>query len=628
MLAVIEQAWAAVAATRRWLVPAAAGCLLAALAPAWAGSLTATPDATVATTPATTPAATPARSATAVPAGDWADMADTVFEHLRQRDGLPHAIATAVVEDRRGYLWAGTQEGLARWDGYRFRVYAANRADPGALPAGFVRALAVDARGRLWVGADGSGVARYDEASDRFVRFGAASVGKLAADAEGGVWAAGVGGLLHVRADDRIERAWPHDGGGADALPDTSITAVLQDRVGSVWVGSTSALVRRFPDGRPGLTIALPGASRDAPASVDALFEDARGRIWVGTALHGVFVVDPASGAVHALQAGATADPGLAHDSVTAFAANGIGQVWIGTVNRGLVVADLDTLRTRRIAVDRGVPTGLQSIWIWDLHRDRSGQMWVAATDGLSRTGPQQDAILTLFSSNDPSWADSSVLAIDANRDGSVRLGQFGGIEVLDAASGRTSAIRLAGGGGRDAAALGYVRTIAHSADGGHFLGGRDGLFRLAPGAHALVPVDLPQRGAVRSVTALLVRGRTLWLGGKGDGVWTLDLAAPAPVPRQPVPPGELTDLEVGALLAGPGDSIWIGAKNGLNLLTPGRAVERILARPGDASSLPAAAVNALLTDRLGRLWVGTNAGMAVGGRSSIASARRRGSRA
>ena len=238
-------------------------------------------------------------------------MANTVFEHLGQHDGLPHAIATGVTEDAQGYLWASTQDGVARWDGYRFRVYPARPDDPHGLPVSYVRTIAHDSQGRIWVGMDGGGLARFDAAENWFTRFGGSTVVQLAPDVEGGMWAASTTGLMHVHASGKVDEAWPHDG-KVDPLPDASVTAVLQDHAGAVWVGSASGLVQRFPDGRPGTRIDLPGVTDGNSAAVDALYEDARGQVWIGTRQHGVFVRDPASGRVARLQPAGAADAGAA----------------------------------------------------------------------------------------------------------------------------------------------------------------------------------------------------------------------------------------------------------------------------------------------------------------------------
>jgi diguanylate cyclase (GGDEF)-like protein len=556
------------------------------------------------------PASAPAIASAATASIGWVGMANTVFEHLGQHDGLPHDIATGVTEDAEGYLWASTQDGVARWDGYRFRVYPARPDDPHGLPVSYVRTIAHDSKGRIWVGMDGGGIARFDAAENWFTRFGGSTVVGLAADSEGGMWAASTTGLMHVRASGRVEDAWPHGGKGPDPLPESGVTAVLQDRAGTVWVGTTAGVVQRFPDGRPGRRIELPGLASDASVKVDAIYEDARGQVWIGTGLHGVFVCDPARGRISRLQPAGPADPSLPSDSVTSFAEMGGGEIWIGTQTRGLVIADTSTLLARRVVRDRSVPSNLQANWIWGLYRDRGGQMWVASTTGLSRTRPQQDAIYSLFSSDGSAWTDPYVFSVDADARGVVTLGQKSGIEVIDPVDHRMTA--LTGEGADGSTVISNITAIVHTADGTRYLASQDGLFTLAPKSTQIRPVPMPTRGAVKGVTALWLDGSTLWIGGKGDGIWTMDLASPARALSQPVPTHDLSDPEVTAIAPGPDGATWVATNNGLNLVRQGRPTERIMPVANDPTSLAAAVINSLLTDRQGRLWVGNNAGIQI----------------
>jgi len=560
--------------------------------------------------PVAPPAAAPTSASAAARAASlgWPAMANTVFEHLGQHEGLPHVIATGVAEDAQGYLWTSTQDGVARWDGYHFRVYPARPDDPHGLPVSYVRTITADARGRIWVGMDGGGVARFDEARNWFKRFGGSTVANMWPDKDGGMWASSTTGLMHITAADVVQDAWPHDGKGSDPLPDASIGAVLQDRAGTVWVGSASGLVQRFPDGRPGRRIDLPGIAAGVDASIDALYEDSRGQVWIGTSQHGVFVHDPATGKVSRLVPAAGVD-GLASDSVTSFAEATQGEIWIGTQTRGLLIADMATLSARRVERDRSVPSNLQSNWVWGLHFDRGGEMWVASTTGLSRTRPQQDAILSLFSSDESSWTDPYVFAVDADAHGVVTLGQKSGIETIDPARRSMTALR-GDDAGAGASAMHNLTAIVHTEDGTRWFGSRDGLFVLAPGSRRVQAVPMPQRGTIKSVAALMLDGRTLWIGGRGDGIWQMDLSTPAHTLSQPVPVKDLSDPEVTAIAKGPGDAVWVATNNGLNLLRPGRPVERIMPVANDPNRLAPAVINSLLIDRLGRLWVGNNAGI------------------
>ena len=136
---------------------------------------------------------------------------------------------------------------------------------------------------------------------------------------------------------------------------------------------------------------------------------------------------------------------------------------------------------------DRSVPSNLQANWIWGLHRDRGGEMWVASTTGLSRTRPQQDAILSLFSSDGSSWTDPYVFAVDADARGVVTLGQKSGIEIIDPAAAEDE--RGAGRQRRRAAArraMNNVTAMVHADDGTRWLGSLDGLFTVAPGSRQI----------------------------------------------------------------------------------------------------------------------------------------------
>ena len=139
-----------------------------------------------------------------------------------------------------------------------------------------------------------------------------------------------------------------------------------------------------------------------------------------------------------------------------------------------------------------------------------------------------------------------------------------------------------------------------------------EGLFMLASGAHQIRQVPMPERGAVKAVTALLLDGDTLWIGGKGDGIWAMDLASPTHAMTRPVRASDLSDPEVTAIAHGPGDAMWIATNNGLNLVRRGKPVDRIMSAANDPSSLASAVINTLLTDRQGRLWVGNNAGIQI----------------
>ncbi|MEN9867280.1 MAG: hypothetical protein RL748_2870, partial [Pseudomonadota bacterium] len=142
-------------------------------------------------------------------APDWSHWYDTVFQHVDTEHGMPNASVTALAQDGEGFIWVGTQDGLARWDGYRFHNYQPRSQDRNSLPGNLVFALHTDSKGRVWVGTASSGLARYERSIDGFVRINGisqASVFAIEDDGAGGIWAGTWGGgLNHVDPEGRIQ---------------------------------------------------------------------------------------------------------------------------------------------------------------------------------------------------------------------------------------------------------------------------------------------------------------------------------------------------------------------------------------------------------------------------------------
>jgi ligand-binding sensor domain-containing protein len=93
------------------------------------------------------------------------------FEHLSLEHGLPQSSALALLQDRRGFLWVGTQEGLARYDGYNFTVYRKHPYQTGVLKGGWVQTLHEDKEGMLWIGTLDGGLQQFNPFTQRFTAY-------------------------------------------------------------------------------------------------------------------------------------------------------------------------------------------------------------------------------------------------------------------------------------------------------------------------------------------------------------------------------------------------------------------------------------------------------------------------
>jgi len=95
---------------------------------------------------------------------------DYRFEHITVKDGLSLSYVTSIAQDKNGYVWFGTQDGLNKYDGFSFVVYKHDPFDDGSIPSGDIIDILVDKKGKIWLGTDGGGLASFDTKKERCLR--------------------------------------------------------------------------------------------------------------------------------------------------------------------------------------------------------------------------------------------------------------------------------------------------------------------------------------------------------------------------------------------------------------------------------------------------------------------------
>jgi diguanylate cyclase (GGDEF)-like protein len=556
------------------------------------------------------------------------------FTAVAVPEDVPAHLCTALAQDRTGFLWIGTQGGLVRYDGYRFRVYRGDPADPHALGGSYVRSLLAAADGRLWVGTFASGLAVYDPATDAFTRYrhdpadprslAHDRVEGLAEDRAGRLWIATYEGL--DRLDPRTGRLahFRHRAGDARSLASDRVRGVLVDRGGRLWVGSEDGLQLWSGDDAAGFArVASDPAVAGSLAGkfVSKLFEDARGQIWIGTTADGAAVLDPRTGILHRFAPG---PGGLSHFWVYAIAQPLPGEIWIATFGGGIDIVDPASLAiVGRLRQDPALETTLGSDRVGALLRDRSGLIWVGTWGrGLMRHDPAARAFRALrYTPNRPGGlSHPEVVRALARRDGTIWAGTNGnGVDVLTADGRRIGGFRP---DRRDAGALadGSVTCLAEAADGTVWIATLDGtLHRLRPGARRferLTAADGLPGGPIRALT--FAPDGVLWAGA-AEGLARIDPRLPPRGSRvvafhhRQGDPTSLSGIAVEAIAFGRDGTLWVGTDSGLDTFDPLRGVAtRVPFAAGRGDGLAAGWVPDLLVARDGRLWVGTGGGACV----------------
>jgi len=524
---------------------------------------------------------------------------------------LPHPVTVVMAQDGDGYVWIGTQQGLARWDGHRTRNFLFDPADPQSLPGDLVQVLHVDHQGRLWIGTTNGGMAVYDKVNERFQRVGAgpgglrhAAVNAIASDPDGGIWIGTPAGLDYLPPDRGPVRPVTRPPG----MPDSQVRSLLRDRAGNLWVGSVTGLERRDAHSGAFHTVAVQGPG-GAPFSdaVLSLAEDRQGDILFGTMKSGLGRASAQAGAGRLLALDGVGDV-HAH-MVLGLAEISAGRWWAATYGGGVVEVDTATGRARRIRHQPTVPGSLGADRTAAVLRDRSGLVWVANERSVDLYNPQAEGVRNIHGAE--GLAETGVSALMGDAAGTMWIALADqGIDQLLPDGRRIAALRPDPSQPDQALPQRFVLALAQAPGNEAWIGTQLGLYRSSAQGRKVRRVKLAHDQPYPRVNAMLAQGKVLWLGTY-DGLlrYEPDSGAVRAV-VQGAGAGGLTDNRIQAIADDGQGGLWIGTRNGLNHLSPDSGkVERINARPTEAGALRYPLVTALLMDRQGRLWVGTHGG-------------------
>jgi diguanylate cyclase (GGDEF)-like protein len=562
-----------------------------------------------------------------------AHAASARFSRLSVEDGLSQSSVESIAEDRYGFLWFGTQEGLNRFDGHEFTVHQASAAG-GHLHDGFIRAIVPDSRGDLWIGTE-SGLQHLDVAAGRFgesvtppgvgVRLNTLRVTET-----GRLWFAGLNGGLWTHSPNAGARAQPvaTDVAGRSDL----VTAVAFGGPGFLWLATDGKLISLAIDNDRGRGVEATVLLRDI-GFVRALHAEPDGVVWMGRQGRPPLRFDPRSGS-------ATEYPELPRH-VLAILPAAEGRLWLGGKDAGLTRFDPKTREIVNYRHDPGTEDSLAENDVAVLHQDRGGSLWVGAWNGgLSRLNLYAQAFRTLR--NTPGQPDSlpdddvtqmveapdgrlwtltrnDVLAVGDPTTGSFAtipfagdltsiavagaklfVGTTTGLHELDPVSGRTvpsgAALR---GAGLDRMPIESLE----GGDGALWIVSEGALYRLGADG-ALVRAALPWKGEPTSLFA--PSADRLWIAYAEGVLLRVDRSPGDGLAVRRVGDGTLASR--GRLIAVTEDRgvVWLGAARGIGRLTSDSRASWADLKEG----MPSRSVASILPDAAGVLWIPTNLGI------------------
>ena len=590
-----------------------------------------------------------------------ADRMNPVFDRLNMREGLSHSAVVSVTQDRFGFIWVGTNEGLNRYDGDSFRHFFHNAGDPTSLSHDFVYTIVETIDQDLLIGTD-RGLSRYDPTTESFERIYLSADGELGQAAENQVktifedrdnqlWV-GTGVGAAVIENGKVLRRFHHDPSDPRSIGPGGVRAIVQDADGVLWFGTEGGGLSRYIKEKGVFERYLQSYEPNSipDNSIRDLMIDTRGVLWIATFNGGVASMDTASGEVTRQDIGdAEADPTILR--TRRLYEDSSSRIWIGS-DAGVFLRDPETGAFSNYAHIDTDPGSLSDNLVTDVFEDRSGVLWFGTYNGLSKWNSRApsfalyrvdkntngslagDSITAFTETNDsifigsmtgltrydkrtqrfdqPDYelADSRVMALNSDDEGNLWIGTMTGGVTVERADGeivRFSAVSF----DADSLASNQVSSMLTDTASRVWVGMYGAGVDMYLGDGRFEHYGREKLADVRVTALRQDESGNIWVATNGGGVSIIDpetqmVTALRSAPNDPATIG--SDNLVA--LTNSGDGMWIGARDGgLSFYDYASGEVR---RIGKEEGLSSVAAYGVLVDEQRRAWVSGGKGISV----------------
>ncbi|MEL6534789.1 MAG: two-component regulator propeller domain-containing protein [Bacteroidota bacterium] len=543
----------------------------------------------------------------------WGQTTAVQFQQLSPGEGLSQGTIFSIAQDRWGFMWFGTADGLNRFDGYSFTNYYFDRQDSASLSSNHITTLATTYDGSLWVGTK-NGLCKYNPEYNNFVRvhehikLPSNRITALAATPDSTLWIGTEEGLVNISLDLKES----HTFNQAPYLPNNHITALAWGSYESLWIGTQSGLVKMYSTeggGQKFETIHHPAFSglpirAIAPSPYEALYVGTDYGLWEGDQ-------QPTTGPMEVTAWSTEAVISLGFDPHH-------NHVWAGH-NHHLARYSIHSGKApEKFNSNQLARNSLSDNTIMSMYQSQEGIWWFGASSGLNFFDPASIKFgnYSLTENGALDLVNNRVWRVLAHPEGGYWLGTEGGLVRVTP---EMELIRYQAEPGTEGALQdNRVRSLIYGPSGNLWVGTEYGLHQLDPATgdftHYLFEDEQPGvKGIGNQIQTMYWQSPTqLWCGtDRGIYILNPETEAITKIRAQPELADRLQNDNIVFLYEDGLGNLWVGTAGGLHRWTGVDEVFEVFRHdPTDANSLVSDELRSILHDSQGRLWLGTRNGL------------------
>jgi len=452
------------------------------------------------------------------------------FDLYSQEHGLSNNQIHCVLQDKKGWVWIGTSQGVCRFDGYRFTVFKNDPDDSTSLKGNLVRTIFEDHLGQLWIGTENGGLNRFDREKERFQQ-------------------------LFYQGDQA-------------PLRNVSVASIQEDSLGNLWVGTENNLFRIDKSGR--LTSISPSNIPGFSEFFRVIRFDSAGRIWLGTN-RGLHLYHPETNLVETVKIN---DAGSI-DEIWEILPEKDGTVWVGTYANGMFAIDAGTLKSKPVELD---PDNNRSRTVRAILKDPNGKYWIGTRGGLYLYD-RLKGVTAKYQHDDreqKSLVNNSILCVSKDAKGNIWIGTRQGLNLLIEERINIQGYRSMQG---DSRYLNNSEIYAFWLDplGKIWIGTENGGVNILDRKTGNFTYLTPQKGNANSLSSSCIKAieadanGNIWVGTYlgGLNLYNRQTGTFKHFRNDPSNSNSLSDDRVWSLLRDSNNDIWVGTTRGIDKYDP-----------------------------------------------------------
>jgi len=321
------------------------------------------------------------------------------FRHYQVENGLSYNSVFSSLQDKDGFMWFGTRDGLNRFDGYTFKIFRHRADDPKSIGNNFIYTIYQDNGGTLWVGTQ-KGLYRYNAREENFTLLKGTEnkgVGKLLADKSGNLWML----LGHVLCKYDLEkdtiRTYSKD-------HYTTVSSMCITHDGTLWASSVNGYLNKYNPVTDSFESFNVFSSSSTPSStwINCIFDTKQNAILIGTGARGIKLFNTKTNTYKNVLTYNSEKTGILVRDFTQRSAN---EYWIATES-GIFIYDIATEKITNIRKQHNNPYSLSDNAVYTLTTDKEGGVWAGTYFGGINYYPRQ---YMLFEKYFPDNSDNAI---------------------------------------------------------------------------------------------------------------------------------------------------------------------------------------------------------------------------